>query len=71
MPAIYPTQNKIVYGGRVLIDLTADTVTADKLAYGYTAHDKAGVLVTGTMEEPVEATSAEVTAAVNAGWNGE
>ena len=32
--------NKVVYGTNVLIDLTADTVTADKLAQGITAHDK-------------------------------
>ena len=40
--------NKVVYGGNTLIDLTADTVTADKLADGETAHDKAGNLVIGT-----------------------
>lgn len=42
--------NKVVYDGNTLIDLTADTVAADKLAKGYTAHDKAGNLVTGTVE---------------------
>lgn len=40
--------NKVIYGGDVLIDLTADTVTADKLADGLTAHDKSGELITGT-----------------------
>ncbi len=34
--------NKVIYGGNTLIDLTGDTVTADKLASGITAHDKSG-----------------------------
>ena len=34
--------SKVVYGGKTLIDLTADTVTADKLLSTYTAHDKSG-----------------------------
>lgn len=42
--------NKIIANGNTLIDLTADTVTADKLAKGYTAHNKAGEIITGTME---------------------
>lgn len=42
--------NKIVYGNKTLIDLTADTVTASNLLKGITAHDKAGNVVTGTME---------------------
>lgn len=40
--------NKIIYGGNVLIDLTADTVTAAQLAKGITAHDKSGAIITGT-----------------------
>lgn len=40
--------NKVVYGGNTLIDLTADTVSADKLASGITAHDKSGAIITGT-----------------------
>lgn len=46
MPAT--TRNKIIFGGETLIDLTADTVTADKLHYGITAHDKSGAIITGT-----------------------
>lgn len=42
--------NKVVFGDRTLIDLTSDTVSADKLAKGVTAHDKTGVQITGTME---------------------
>lgn len=40
--------NKVVYNNNTLIDLTSDTVTADKLMEGYTAHDKSGALITGT-----------------------
>ena len=42
--------NKVGYGTTVLLDLTKDTVTADKLAKGETAHNAAGELITGTME---------------------
>lgn len=42
--------NKVVYDGNTLIDLTGDTVTADKLAIGYTAHGANGVQLTGTGE---------------------
>lgn len=42
--------NKVVLGDQTLIDLTSDTVSADKLAKGVTAHDKTGVQITGTME---------------------
>ena len=40
--------NKVIYGGTTLIDISADTVTADKMAYGYKAHDKSGAQITGT-----------------------
>lgn len=40
--------NKIIYGGNTLIDLTSDTVDAAHLKSGYTAHDKSGVVITGT-----------------------
>ena len=42
--------NKVVYGTTVLVDLTGDTVTADKLLKGATAHDASGEAITGTME---------------------
>lgn len=42
--------NKVVYGTTVLVDLTGDTVTADKLLKGATAHDASGKSITGTME---------------------
>lgn len=41
--------NKVVYGAKVLIDLTSDTVTADTLLEGTTAHDASGKKITGTM----------------------
>lgn len=40
-------KNKIIYGGKVLLDLTEDTVTVDTLGYGTTAHDKSGAIITG------------------------
>lgn len=40
--------NKVVYGSRTLVDLTADTVTADTLASGTTAHANDGSVITGT-----------------------
>ena len=49
--------NKVVVNGEAIIDLSTDTVTANKLAAGYTAHDKSGAVITGTMAgggEPVQ-----------------
>lgn len=40
--------SKVIYAGKTLIDLTADTVKADKLLKGYTAHGADGAVVTGT-----------------------
>lgn len=40
--------SKVVYGGRTLIDLTADTVKPDKLLKGYTAHGADGEAITGS-----------------------
>ena len=42
--------NKVVLGEDTLIDLTADTVSADKLSKGITAHNMAGEPIVGTME---------------------
>ena len=42
--------NKVVYGTTVLVDLTEDTVTPDKLLKGSTAHDASGEPITGTLE---------------------
>lgn len=42
-------KNKIIYNGNTLLDLTGDTVTADKLMQGYTAHDRSGAVINGTI----------------------
>ena len=55
-------KNKVIYGGTVLIDLTADTVTESDLAYGVTAHDKSGEVITGT--STYDADTSDATAAV-------
>lgn len=52
--------NKIVYGNTVLIDLTTDTVTADKILTNYTAHDASGAVITGTCEYDVNSQDATV-----------
>lgn len=41
--------NKVILNGETVIDLTADTVTADKLLVGETAHDKSGNQIVGTL----------------------
>lgn len=40
--------NKVIFDGEVLIDLTGDTVSVDKLLKGITAHDKSGATIEGT-----------------------
>lgn len=42
--------SKIIFFGETLIDLTQDTVAADKLLRGYTAHGKDGEAITGTCD---------------------
>lgn len=51
--------------GLVLLDLTSDTVDAGHLASGYTAHDRSGAIITGTMNVPT-ATDAVLIATVPA-----
>lgn len=50
--------NKVIIGGEVKIDLTGDTVTADKLAKGVTAHDKSGAIITGTSTKDLDTSNA-------------
>lgn len=52
--------NKVVYGSTVLIDLTADTVTDDKILTSYTAHDATGNTITGTCDFDVNSQDANV-----------
>lgn len=54
------TIGKVVLGDEVLIDLTADTITAEDLKKGVTAHDKSGAVITGTNTK--DATTADATA---------
>lgn len=53
--------SKVVYGGNVLIDLTADTVSADKLLAGIKAHGADGEAITGTCD--FDANTQDATAA--------
>lgn len=46
--------SKVVYNGNTLIDLTSDTVTADTLAAGVTAHGADGEEIVGTAISIVE-----------------
>lgn len=55
--------SKVIYNGDTLIDLTGDTVTADKLAAGYTAHGKDGEKITGTNDYDANTQDATATAA--------
>ena len=55
------TVGKVVLGDEVLVDLTADTITAEDLKKGVTAHDKSGAVITGTSTK--DATTADATAA--------
>lgn len=55
--------NKIIYFGETLIDLTSDTVTADKMLTGFTAHDKSGEIITGTCDFDSNTEDATITVA--------
>lgn len=54
--------SKVVLGTETLIDLTADTITADKLLSGYTAHGANGAAITGACT--FDANTQDATAAV-------
>ena len=64
--------NKVVIGKETKLDLTADTITPDKLAKGITAHDKSGAPITGTSTKDAD-TSAKMTGTMpnNGEVNGE
>ena len=55
--------NKVIYGGKTLIDMSGDTVSADKLLKGLTAHDKSGAVITGTCTFDVDSGDADVAVA--------
>ncbi len=50
--------NKVEYEGRVLLDLTEDTVTEDQLLEGATAHDRSGQRIVGALINLAEDTVA-------------
>ena len=56
-------KSKIIYAGQVLIDLTGDTVTDDKLLAGTKAHGADGNLITGTCSFDANTQDATATAA--------
>lgn len=55
--------SKVIFNGEVLIDLTGDTVVADKLLKGITAHGKDGAPITGTCDWDAATGDATATAA--------
>ena len=55
--------NKVIYGGNTLIDLTGDTVTADKILSGYKAHAASGAPITGSCAYDANTSDATATAA--------
>lgn len=55
--------SKVIYGGEVLIDLTADTIVKEKLLKGYTAHGADGKEIVGTCEFDANTQDATATAA--------
>lgn len=42
--------NQVIVNGETILDLRSDTVTPENLQKGYTAHDKSGTKITGTLE---------------------
>lgn len=55
--------SKVVYGGKTLIDLTADTIVADKLLVGYSAHRADGEEINGTCDFDANTQDATASAA--------
>lgn len=61
-----PYNNKVqLADGTVLIDLTGTTATADKILQGYGAYGADGSWMNGSLRAM---TTAEILAAVQAGW---
>ena len=54
--------SKVVFGNETVIDLTADTVTKEKLLKGATAHGADGEKITGTCEYDVDSSVANASA---------
>lgn len=54
--------NKVIYGGNILIDLTADTITAADVINAKTFHDKSGASITGTCTYDADTSDATASA---------
>lgn len=52
-------RSKVVFGGETLVDLTGDTVTPQSLLSGYSAHNRAGELITGLAVIPTKVSQLE------------
>ena len=46
--------NKVIYGGKTLIDLSSDTVTSETLLKGVTAHKKDGSIIIGINSDEID-----------------
>lgn len=55
--------SKVIFGGETIIDLTGDTVKADKLLTGYKAHGADGEIINGTCTFDANTQDATATAA--------
>lgn len=55
--------NKLIVGEEVKFDLTADDITADKLAKGIKAHDRTGAPIVGTSTKDADTSDATAAAA--------
>ena len=60
--------NQVIVNGETILDLRSDTVTPETLQKGYTAHDKSGTKLTGTLE--ASSVSVQDTKAVTITSNG-
>jgi len=55
-------RNKVVYHGDTLIDLTGDTVEADKVLAGYSFHDRTGAIEEGECTYDADTSDADAAA---------
>ena len=55
--------SKVIYGGNTLIDLTGDSIKADKLLVGYTAHGADGEPIEGSCSYDADTQDATAVAA--------